>query len=920
MAKASSSNSYALVVVESPTKAKTLKKYLGPGFEVMASKGHVKDLPKRMGIDVAKDFQETYEVIEGKQKVITELKGAAQKADRVLLATDPDREGEAIAMHLAEELKSLKLPMARVLFHEITKRGVTEGINHPQELNENLYEAQRTRRVLDRLVGYDVSALVWSKVAFGLSAGRVQSVALRLIVEREKEIEAFVPVEYWNVGVALAAGGPPTFLARLASADGEKFEVKEGATAAEVRADLESAAYRVKAVTKKEQRRHAPAPYTTSKLQQDATNYLKFTAKRTMQVAQALYEGVELGKDTGPVGLITYMRTDSTRVSDEAVTAAREMVGELYGKEYVPEKPNVFKSKKNAQDAHEAIRPAAFEHPPEAVKKFLKDEQYKLYKLIWDRFLASQMAAAVYDQTSADIEAKVGREGSARQVYGLRASGRVLKFAGWLEQYGKGLSQSLAGEDDEAEGAEKAAAAPAEGAEEGVLPPLKEGEALKRVDPPGVATEQKFTQPPPRYNEGSLVRELEKRGIGRPSTYAEILTKVQARDYVEKLPSGALKPSELGRVVTDGLMRSNLDIIDPGFTAKMEEELDEVEMGKSNRVALLRRFYSRFREQLDSSKKLARWNPEPIDTGVTCEVCGQGTMFKRWSKNGWFLGCSNYPKCKNTRNLDANGEATEPTQARETNIVCEKCGEARLVLKKGRYGDFLGCARYPKCDLTRPVPLGITCPKCKTGELVEIKPKKRGGRAFWGCSNYAATPSCDFKLWQRPVREACPKCQAPFLVLGGGKKEPALTCATEGCGYSRKLAAEEHAKVIELASTAPEGIFAVPPGGLPPLPKRSEAANDAEAPKGSKGAKGSKGTGGASKASKAGASKASKAGASKAGAAKAAKADAAKADAADTSKADAPKSGATSKAGAAGKGAADEPRAPDGSRPHPQAV
>jgi DNA topoisomerase I len=826
MAKASSSNSYALVVVESPTKAKTLKKYLGPGFEVMASKGHVKDLPKRLGIDVANNFQETYEVIEGKQKVITELKGAAQKADRVLLATDPDREGEAIAMHLAEELKSLNLPMARVLFHEITKRGVSDGINTPQAINENLYEAQRTRRVLDRIVGYDVSALVWSKVAFGLSAGRVQSVALRLIVEREQEIEAFVPVEYWNVGVALSASGPPNFMARLAAADGEKFEVKDGATAAEVRADLESAAYRVKAVTKREQRRHAPAPYTTSKLQQDATNYLKFTAKRTMQVAQALYEGVELGKDTGPVGLITYMRTDSTRVSDEAVAAAREMVGTVYGKEFVPEKPNVFKSKKGAQDAHEAIRPAAFEHPPEAVKKFLKDEQYKLYKLIWDRFLASQMAAAVYDQTSADIEAKPAREGAKRAAYGLRASGRVLKFAGWLEQYGKGLSQSLAGEDDEAEGDKAAAAAP-EVAEDGVLPPLKEGEGLKRQDPPGVVTEQKFTQPPARFNEGSLVRELEKRGIGRPSTYAEILTKVQARDYVEKLASGALKPSELGRVVIDGLMRSNLDIIDPGFTAKMEEELDEVEAGKNNRVALLRKFYSRFREQLDVSKKAARWNPEPIDTGVTCEVCGQGTMFKRWSKNGWFLGCSNYPKCKNTRNLDANGEATEPQQARETNITCEKCKAAKLVLKKGRYGDFLGCARYPKCDLTRPVPLGITCPKCKTGELVEIKPKKRGGRAFWGCSNYAATPSCDFKLWQKPVREPCPKCKSPFLVLTGGKKEPALTCVTEGCGHTHKLSAEELAKTLELAALAPESIFTPPPEGevlAAPPPDEAPAA------------------------------------------------------------------------------------------------
>jgi DNA topoisomerase-1 len=828
-----------LVVVESPAKAKTIKKYLGPGYEVLASKGHIKDLPKKMGVDVENDFTETYEVIEGKVKVLAELKGAAKNAGAVLLATDPDREGEAIAWHVMEELKRPKLPIHRVEFHEITKKGVEHGVAHPRKLDDHLYDAQRARRVLDRIVGYDVSALVWSKLAFGLSAGRVQSVALRLIVDREREIEAFVPEEYWNIGVGLVGQKRPSFLGRLVSEGGEKLEVKNEATASRVRDDLQRARYSVAKITRREQRRKAPSPYSTSKLQQDATSYLRFTTKRTMQIAQGLYEGVDLGKDGGAVGLITYMRTDSLRVSEDAIQAVRETIAETYGADHLPETPNYYKAKKNAQEAHEAIRPTSMEFAPEVVKKHLKDEQYKLYKLIWQRFVASQMSPAVYDQTSVDIEATVAegqkKNGNgASHTYGLRVSGRVLKFGGWLEAYGKGLDAQLAGEEESDEQGTNATAAGANGdgagdalgasngasngaavasfdEAEAALPELSEGEALSMVTPPGVLAEQKFTQPPPRYNEGSLVRELEKRGIGRPSTYAEIISKVQARDYVEKLQSGGFKPTLLGKFVVDGLVASSLDFMDPNFTAKMEEDLDEVEAGRLGRVALLKRFYKRFREQLDLSKKQKRWNPEPKETDQVCSECGS-KMFKRWSKNGWFLGCSAYPKCKNTQDLGPDGEGTTPIQPRLTDYKCDKCGKP-MVIKTGRYGEFLSCTGYPQCKNAKPVPLGIPCPKCG-GDIIEIKSRRRGGRSFYGCSNYSAAIKCDFKLWQKPVKEPCPSCGAPFLVFGGGKKNPSLVCVTPECGFKKPI--EEAA----LAGSRP-GTPGATPSPTPPRPSEN---------------------------------------------------------------------------------------------------
>jgi DNA topoisomerase-1 len=786
-----------LVVVESPAKAKTIKKYLGTGYEVLASKGHVKDLPKKMGIDVEKGFQETYEIVPGKEKVLQELKAAAKQADDILLATDPDREGEAIAWHLAEELTGKPDKAKRVEFHEITKGGVQKGVAQPRKLNKHLYDAQRARRVLDRIVGYDVSALVWSKLAFGLSAGRVQSVALRLIVDREREIEAFVPEEYWNIGAALAkkTGKKQPFNARLAQENGKKIEVKDGETAARVKKDLEGASYKIAKLTTSERKRKPYAPYTTSKLQQDAVNRIGFTAKRTMQIAQGLYEGVDLGKDGGTVGLITYMRTDSTRVSPDALTAVRDLIAAKYGKGSLPKDPNVFKSKKNAQDAHEAIRPTSLDHTPESVRKHLKDEQFKLYKLIWDRFVASQMKEAVYDQTSAEIEAKPKANGKTASAYMLRASGRVLKFAGWLEVYGTAADEPQAGAED---GEAKDGEADSEAKEsEASLPELSEGELLDLVTPPGVLAEQKFTQPPPRYNEGSLVRELEERGIGRPSTYAEIISKVQARDYVEKIDGRYFRPTELGKMVVDGLLRSELEFMDPAFTSSMEEELDEVEAGNEERVQLLSRFYKKFKNQLDRGKKGKRWNPEPVPMpDETCDVCGPssedpklrdlkpGYMIKRWSKNGWFAGCSNYPKCKATRDMGSDGQGAPPP--RETDIDCDKCGK-KMAIRSGRYGEFLSCTGYPGCKNARPVPLGVKCPKCG-GDIIEVRPKKKGGKTFYGCSRYNdETVKCDFKLWQKPIDEPCPACGAKFVVLGGTKAKPMIACADKECGYKRPV-------------------------------------------------------------------------------------------------------------------------------------
>ncbi|MFO0668825.1 MAG: type I DNA topoisomerase [Polyangiaceae bacterium] len=785
-----------LVVVESPAKAKTIKKYLGSGYEVLASKGHVKDLPKKMGIDIEKGFEETYEVIEGKEKVLAELKGAAKEADEILLATDPDREGEAIAWHLMEELGGKKKKTQRVEFHEITKTGVQKGISHPRELDKHLYDAQRARRVLDRIVGYDVSKLVWTKVAFGLSAGRVQSVALRLIVDREREIEAFVPEEYWNCGVMLtpaeksgARGKAPAFLARLTTEGGKKLEVKDGTTAATVRSGLGSASYRVSKITKSERKRNAPPPYTTSKLQQDAVNRLGFGAKRTMQIAQGLYEGVDLGKDGGPVGLITYMRTDSTRVAPEAITAVREYVEKSFGKDHLPDKPNEFKSKKNAQEAHEAIRPTSLDLPPASVRKHLKDEQFKLYKLIWDRFVGSQMAPAVYDQTSAEIEAK-----APKTTYGLRASGRILKFAGWLAAHGESVATPQAGEEDD-KGEAAAAAAAAETDENATLPELEENQALAIVDPPGVVTEQKFTQPPPRYNEGSLVRELEEKGIGRPSTYAEIISKVQARDYVEKMDGNRFRPTDLGKVVVDGLVGSSLEFMNPEFTSGMEAELDAVEAGKEERVDLLGRFYKKFRSQLDAVTKGKRWAPDPIPTD---EKATRGTASAMKSVVTERL----VPQLLELPQVREQARPRAPTarcsSLKETGIDCDKAWEAddhpagpRRVLPH----------RLPACKNAKPVPLGVPCPKCG-GDIIEVKARKKGGRIVLRVLELQRRDhQVRLQALAASDQGSCARSACPYLVMAATKPSPSSCAPTRSAGTS--VRSKSASKARRLTAAAP---------------------------------------------------------------------------------------------------------------------
>jgi DNA topoisomerase-1 len=778
----------SLVIVESPAKAKTIEKYLGNGYTVLASRGHLKDLPKRMGIDVEAGFKETFEIIEAKAKILSELKARVKTVDRLLLATDPDREGEAIAWHLDEELRRKGLEVVRVEFEEITKKGVAKGLEHPRKLDEKLYDAQRARRVLDRIVGYEVSALVWNKLAFGLSAGRVQSVALRLIVEREREIEAFVSEEYWNVAVPLKTDRGALFQAFFVTRDGEKIEIEDSEQAVSLRTDLDSAKYCVTQVMRREQKRNVPAPYTTSKLQQDASSRLRFTAKRTMSIAQKLYEGVDLKKDGGLVGLITYMRTDSVRVSEDAVEEVRRHIQAEYGAKFVPAKPNFFKSRKDAQEAHEAIRPTSLEFTPELVKKYLTDEQYKLYKLIWDRFVASQMSHAVYDQTRVDIEATPTLAEAGYKQIGLRANGKVLKFSGWLEQYGRGkplgedVPRELAGEEEMAETGDLSATSSKilEDDGEGTLPELSQGQALTLEKPPGVLTEQKFTQPPPHYNEGSLVRELEKRGIGRPSTYAEIISKVQARDYVEKLSGGQMTATELGKIVADGLVSTKLDFMDPSFTAQMEEELDEVAAGTLARVDLLQRFYGKFRETLEQAKRQKRWAPAPKLIGETCPECKK-ELYERWSKNGWFIGCDGYPKCKYKRSIGDNGQ---PAEIRLTEYRCEQCDKP-MVVRKGRFGEFLSCSGYPECKTTRPIPLGLKCPKCGTGDIVERRSKK--GRPFYGCSAY---PACDFVSWTCPYKEPCPKCGALCTLKGRGVDRQ-IFCTKEGCGYVAPLAAAD---------------------------------------------------------------------------------------------------------------------------------
>src|SRR5215472_9813496 len=855
----------SIVIVESPAKAKTLEKFLGKGFRVLASYGHVRDLPKKgLGVDRAHAYAPTYEVLAGKEKTLAELKKAARGASAVYLAADPDREGEAISWHLRETLQPSagKTVFKRVRFNEITKKAVLAAMEHAGEIDGRLVDAQQARRIIDRLVGYEVSDLLWKKIWRGLSAGRVQTVALRIICEREKEIERFVPVEYWTVDADLEAAVPPAFTARLFSFDGEKlkFDGSDPRLASEeaarrVREDVEKAPWRVARVETSERRKNPPPPFITSQLQQAAARRLSFAVRRTMQIAQRLYEGKEI-PGRGTVGLITYMRTDSTRVAAEALTAVREHIGSRYGEGYLPESPRYFKSKRDSQDAHEAIRPTYLDLPPEAVAPQLQADEARLYQLIWERFIASQMMPAVYDATSADIEA-------GRAVY--RASGSTLKFPGYLAAYGITLASASASEDEE--DAEK----------DSKLPPLSQGETVKLLS---VKPERKETQPPPRFNEASLVKFLEENGIGRPSTYAEILRKIEDREYVRKKDRRFI-PTALGRTVIELLIPYFDDFFETSYTARMEERLDDVEEGKISWTKALAEFDKTFTRDRDRAEKDMVSGKAGIPLGEArkllsfpvvpqidekCPRCGKKLKL-RMGKNGLFIACSGYPKCTFTENIPDPEEDVVDASDLE-NTICDECGspmklrvsrtgstflgctvypkcrnvvnvaiaggkaEAKpdeptgemcpesghpLVRRYGRYGAYVACSGYPECKYKPPKPVkdtGVRCPK-DGGVIAE----RRGRfRPFYGCVNY---PNCDFTLSARPVPEKCPQCGNSYLLLRERKGGNVLACDKGGCGFEKPAGA-----LPEMSEVLLERTPAKPPRRSP----KAEKAGEAEEP------------------------------------------------------------------------------------------
>ena len=758
-----------LVIVESPAKARTLTKYLGRDYQVKASVGHIVDLPKsKLGVDIEKDFEPEYQIIHGKRKIITELRQAAKGKENVYLAPDPDREGEAIAWHIAERLDGQRKNVRRVLFNEITKRAVQDALKHPKELDRDLFEAQQTRRILDRLVGYQISPLLWQKVRRGLSAGRVQSVAVRIVCEREREIQAFQKVEYWSITAQLDGREPPTFAARLVrigdrKLDPDSFRVENAEAASTLVERLNAADWRVVKVERKERRRFPTPPFITSRLQQEASRKLGFVPSRTMRIAQRLYEGVELGSE-GPVGLITYMRTDSVRSAPDALNEVRQLIGERYGAQYLPPDAVQYRSKKSAQDAHEAIRPTSLERRPESVAAFLSKEELALYTLIWNRFVASQMMPAVFDQTTVDIAA-------ADTLF--RANGQIMKFDGFIRVYTEGRDEEPADDDDDSERS---------------LPPLAEGDALTLR---GLQPEQHFTQPPPRFNQATLIKELEEKGIGRPSTYASIMSTILNKEYVVEDRQRRLRPSELGFLVTDMLVQSFPDILNVEFTAGMETVLDEIEEGKQNWVEAMRRFYGPFARDLEhASEHMRDVKREGQPTDINCPKCG-AQMVVKWGRSGEFLACSRYPECKSTSNFTRDAEGTIAVAKEETTSeVCDLCGRPMQV-RFGRFGKFLGCSGYPECksvrSLVRPVPTGIHCPDCGEGEIMEKV--SRNGKTFFSCNRY---PNCRFATWDRPVAEACPMCGAPFVVEKTTKRAGTVRrCLSEGCKYKETVAEPE---------------------------------------------------------------------------------------------------------------------------------
>ena len=753
-----------LVVVESPTKVRTIKKYLGSDYNVAATVGHIKDLPsKEMGIDVENGFKPKYQYIPGKQKIVKGLKQAAGDTSDIYLAPDPDREGEAIAWHTADVLKKKGRNFYRVLFHELTKDAVRKAMLSPEVLDRNKYEAQQARRILDRLVGYQVSPLLWRKVKGGLSAGRVQSVAVRIICERERAIQAFESVEYWSITAHLKGDTPPPFAAKLVKKDSEKIKIPNKEAADRILKDLDSEKFIVEKIQKRTTRKNPLPPFITSKLQQEAIRKLRFSARKTMMVAQQLYEGIDLGPGE-PEGLITYMRTDSTRISAEAAAEAQQLILERFGKEYALEKPRFFKNKKKAQDAHEAIRPTSVFNTPDKIKPYLSPDQLALYRLIWQRFIASQMTQALINQISVSIGAG---------VYLFTSSGSSVKFPGFMALY-MSVDDEIATESEQ---------------KKPKLPDLSKGMVLNldQLEP-----KQHFTMPPPRFSEASLVKELEENGIGRPSTYATILSTIRGKGYVD-LVKGYFKPNELGFIVNDLLVQNFPDIFDVQFTAKMEENLDQVETDKLDFQQILNRFYKPFSKDLDTaSEEMLSVKGVGLPTDLKCPQCGKPVRIKV-GKNGHFLACTGYPDCTYSNDYvrDDKGiiQPEEQPEDEATDKVCDKCGSP-MVIKRGRYGGFLACSGYPECKNTQSLnsngngkKIGVTCPeKDCTGDIVERTSKR--GKIFYGCSRF---PDCTFATWDKPVDRECPVCGAKFLVEKTTKKQGTfLTCLEQGCGFKEK--------------------------------------------------------------------------------------------------------------------------------------
>jgi DNA topoisomerase-1 len=717
----------SLLIVESPAKSRTLKKFLGPGFEILPTIGHIRDLPKsKLGVDTDDGFKIDYEIIKGKEKVIEKLKSSAKKSDIVYLAPDPDREGEAIAWHVASQLKGVK-NITRVTFNEITKSAVLEALKNTRSIDVNLVDAQQARRVLDRLVGYKVSPFLWKTVARGLSAGRVQSVALRIICEREEEIASFVIEEYWEIEALLEDKNKAQILSKLAKIDDVKPEIKTEGDAKKIAAELGQIEFKVEAITNSQKIKKPYPPFITSTLQQEAARAYYFSPKKTMMIAQQLYEGIDLGAE-GPTGLITYMRTDSTRVAETAVGAVRDYIKTNFGASYLPKSPAKYSTRKGSQDAHEAIRPTYMDHQPDKIKKDLTKDQLKLYTLIWNRFVASQMSPAVYDTTSVDI--KAGK-------YLFRSNAQSLKFDGFLRIYQEAKENGQNGQNGE----------------NGLvdfIPDLKIGDILRLVE---VKPSQHFTKPPARFSEAMLVKTLEAEGIGRPSTYASIISTLLDRKYVES-QERRLFPTDLGKTVNKILVESLPNIFDVKFTAHMEDDLDQIENGKENWVDVIREFYLPFEKTMGKLSKKQKEIKKSIteETNEKCENCGSPMVIK-WGRNGRFLACSAYPKCKTTKPLESEQESSA------TDIKCSKCGSP-MVIRNGRFGRFLACSSYPECKNTLPVPTGVKCPKegCG-GDIVQKRSKKM--KIFYGCSNY---PKCDFVSWDKPVNHPCPHCGHAYMV------------------------------------------------------------------------------------------------------------------------------------------------------------